>query len=211
MGIGDLRIQYETRGLDRGDLLGDAVDQLNKWYAEAESAGATEPNAMVLSTVDASGAPDARVVLARGIDQRGITFFTNRDSAKGRQLADQPRASVVFSWLQLHRQVRARGTVSLLDDEASDAYFASRPRESQIGAWASHQSSVLVDRAELEQRIAGFMERFSGVEVPRPPHWGGYVVSLETVEFWQGRANRLHDRFRYSRTNDAWQVDRLSP
>lgn len=211
MGISDLRIQYETRGLDAADLLADPVDQLNKWYAEAESAGVAEPNAMVLGTVDEHGHPDARVVLARGIDARGIVFYTNRESDKGVQLAVRARASAVFAWLELHRQVRVRGAVSWVDDAVSDAYFASRPRDSQIGAWASEQSRALADRAELEARVAEVGARFEGAEVPRPPHWGGYVISIETIEFWQGRPNRLHDRFRYARHGDGWQIRRLSP
>lgn len=211
MGIKDLRIQYETRGLDRADLADDPVAQLNTWYAEAESAGVVEPNAMVLGTIDVHGHPDARVVLARGIDATGITFYTNRESDKGAQLAANPRASVVFAWLELHRQVRVRGRVSLVDDATSDEYFASRPRESRIGAWASDQSRVLSDRSELEARVADTTARWEGTEVPRPPHWGGYLISFETIEFWQGRPSRLHDRFRYSRSADGWRIDRLSP
>lgn len=206
-----MRIQYETRGLDRGDLLADPVDQLNTWYAEAEAAGVAEPNAMVVGTVDEEGHPDARVVLARSIDATGITFYTNRRSAKGAQVAVNPSASVVFAWLELHRQVRVRGEVSWVDEAVSDAYFASRPRDSRIGAWASDQSRVLSDRADLEARVAEETARWEGTEVPRPPHWGGYVISFESVEFWQGRPNRLHDRFRYLRTDDGWLIERLSP
>lgn len=211
MGISDLRIQYETRGLDRADLDHDPVAQLSKWYSEAESAGVVEPNAMVLGTVDEHGHPDARVVLARGIDATGITFYTNRESDKGAQLVANPWASVVFAWLELHRQVRVRGRVSLVDDATSDEYFASRPRESRIGAWASDQSRVLSDRTELEERVAAATARWEGGDVPRPPHWGGYCISFETLEFWQGRPSRLHDRFRYVRTATAWRIDRLSP
>lgn len=211
MGIADRRIQYETSGLDLVDLEGDAALMLRRWYAEAEEAGVIEPNAMVLGTVDSEGLPDSRVVLARDISHRGIVFYTNRESSKGLQLESNPVASVVFAWLELHRQVRVRGRVSLLGDEESDAYFASRPRDSQIGAWASQQSGVLADRSELDHRVADVAARYSGIEVPRPPYWGGYVLSLETLEFWQGRPNRLHDRFRYSREGTRWRIERLAP
>jgi pyridoxamine 5'-phosphate oxidase len=211
VGIADFRLQYETAGLDATDLDPDPVRQLLRWYDEAENAGATEPNAMVLATVDSIGLPDARVVLARNIDDTGITFYTNRLSTKGEQIEASGKAAVVFAWLQLHRQVRVRGTVSEVNDATSDAYFASRPRDSQIGAWASEQSTALSGRDELDGRVAEVTARFEGVDVPRPPHWGGYVINFESVEFWQGRPNRLHDRFRYTRTDQGWAIRRLSP
>ena len=211
MGIGDRRIQYETTGLDIDDLLHDPVDMLNLWYRQAEEAGAAEPNAMVLSTIGPDGGPDARVVLARGIDHGGITFFTNRSSAKGTEIAANPAASATFAWLQLHRSVRVRGAVSVADDRVSDEYFASRPRASQLGAWASPQSEPIGNRHQLEDAVEEMEQRFAGGPVPRPPHWGGYVLSIETVEFWQGRPSRLHDRFRYSRHGGVWRVERLAP
>lgn len=211
MGIADRRIQYESAGLERADLSDDPLAQLMLWYSQAEEAGCTEPNAMTLSTVGADGGPDSRIVLARGIDPHGITFFTNRESAKGREIAADPAAAVTFAWLELHRQVRIRGRVSVADDSVSDSYFAGRPRASQIGAWASPQSRSITDRAELDRLVEQVEARFAGVDVPRPPHWGGYVVTPDRVEFWQGRPSRLHDRFVYERAGGSWTVTRLAP
>ena len=211
MGIADRRVQYETAGLDIEDLAPHPVEQLQLWYQQAEDAGAVEPNAMVISTVDESGHPDARVVLARDISNNGVTFYTNRESAKGLQIAHDNRASATFAWLQLHRSVRIRGVISLASDDVSDAYFASRPRSSQIGAWASPQSQPLGTRHDLTERVEEMEERFAGQDVPRPPHWGGYVLSLESVEFWQGRPSRLHDRFRYTLNGSVWRAERLAP
>lgn len=211
MGLADRRIQYETAGLDVEDLLPNPVDLLVRWYHQAEEAGAAEPNAMVVSTLDDSGHPDSRVVLARGISTEGITFFTNRQSAKGIQIAQDNRASATFAWLQLHRSVRVRGTISLASDQVSDEYFASRPRASQIGAWASPQSESLGTREELNDRVEEVEERFAGVDVPRPQYWGGYVLSIDSIEFWQGRPSRLHDRFRYTLNGSVWRAERLAP
>ena len=212
MNVRDRRVQYETAGLDRHDLDESPIQQWHAWYVDALEAGLPEPNAMAIASVDDDGLPDSRIVLARGVDDEGITFFGNYESAKGRQLDANPLASAVFPWLGLHRQVRVRGTVELLSSIESDAYFASRPRESQIGAWASPQSTVIDDRSELELLVARFTAEFEGREVPRPSHWGGWLLVPETYEFWQGRPSRLHDRFRYRADLDgAWIIERLAP
>lgn len=207
------RIQYETAGLDVADLAADPVQQWHRWYAEALEAGVVEPNAMTVATIDTDGMPDARILLARDVDDRGLVFFTNYRSVKSRQLEDRPVAAAVFSWLDLHRQVRLRATVERVAAEESDAYFASRPRASRVGAWASPQSDTLRDRADLEQRVIIADEEFADRDVPRPEFWGGWRLVPVEWEFWQGRPNRLHDRLRYrlSAAGDGWTVDRLAP
>lgn len=210
MSLRDRRVQYETAGLDRNDLHPDPMTQWQRWYDEAESAGVTEPNAMTLSTIDTDGVPDSRVVLARGADERGFVFYTNLESVKSKQLKNGG-ASAVFAWLDLHRQARVRGSVERVSDAESDGYFASRPRGSQIGAWASPQSQPIADRAELEQLVESTTQRFEGVAVPRPPYWGGFLLRPTSFEFWQGRPSRLHDRFRYTLTNGRWMIERLAP
>ncbi|MFM8563720.1 MAG: pyridoxamine 5'-phosphate oxidase [Acidimicrobiia bacterium] len=211
MNLRDRRVQYETAGLTRDDLDESPVQQWHAWYVDAVDAGLPEPNAMALATLDDDGLPDSRIVLARGVDDDGITFFGNYGSAKGRQLDLNPLASAVFPWLGLHRQVRVRGTVEILSARESDAYFASRPRESQIGAWASPQSSVIDDREVLDREVERITAEFAGREVPRPPHWGGWLLIPESYEFWQGRPSRLHDRFRYHLVREAWVIERLAP
>ena len=211
MSLRDRRVQYETAGLDLADLDPSPIVQWQRWYDQAAEGGVTEPNAMVVSTIADDGAPDARVVLVRGVDDRGFVFFTNYDSTKGRQLADDPVAAATFAWLDLHRQVRVRGTVVTVGNEESDDYFASRPRDSQIGAWASPQSNPIADRDELMRRVAETTARFEGGPVPRPEHWGGFRLQPIEFEFWQGRPNRLHDRFRYRRSAGSWVIERLAP
>ena len=212
MSLRDRRVQYETAGLDLADLAATPIQQWHRWYDDAVEAGVAEPNAMTVSSNDAEGQPDARVVLAREVNDEGIVFYTNYESAKGVQLAGAPFASAVFAWLDLHRQVRVRGEIEVVSSEESDAYFASRPRESQIGAWASAQSQVITGREELEAAVVEMTQRFMGGDVPRPPHWGGLRIVPSTVEFWQGRPSRLHDRFRYVLQPDAaWLIERLAP
>ncbi len=211
MSLRDRRVQYETAGLDLADLAATPIQQWHRWYDDAVEAGVAEPNAMTVSSNDTEGQPDARVVLAREVNDEGIVFYTNYESAKGIQLASAPFASAVFAWLDLHRQVRVRGEIEVVSSEESDAYFASRPRESQIGAWASAQSQVIAGREELELAVAEATQRFLGGDVPRPPHWGGLRIVPSTVEFWQGRPSRLHDRFRYAWAGTQWSISRLAP
>jgi pyridoxamine 5'-phosphate oxidase len=196
--------------LRREDLADDPVAQFAAWFAiAAEQVPLAE--AMSLATVDSDGAPDARMVLLKGADARGFRFFTNYRSAKGGQLDGAGRAAVVIYWRELDRQVRARGQVERVDSGESDAYFATRPRESQIGAWASPQSEPIRSRDELDLRVRELEARFEDGEVSRPPHWGGYLLRPDTIEFWQGHVGRLHDRFRYAREDGGWVLERLAP
>ena len=189
----------------------DPITLFNAWMRDAESSGSAYPNAMALAPATADGSPSCRVVLLKDVSPRGFTFYTNYESRKGRELDANPSAALVFYWEDLGRQVRIEGRVERTATEESQAYFSTRPRESQIGAWASHQSSILPDRPALEESFSRTRERFATGEVPLPPHWGGYRVMPEVIEFWQEREYRLHDRLRYSRTETGWSIERLSP
>lgn len=216
--LSHLREQYQREGLRRRDLAADPIAQFERWWDQWAVTDPYDGAACVLATADGEGRPAARYVLCRGVDQSGFVIYTNQTSRKARELAANPRASLVFGWLALERQVRIEGPVSLATDAEADAYWASRPRVSQLGAWASDQSEVVADRAELERHLHDAEERFGGPDgdtpVPRPPEWGGYRVGVERAEFWQGRLGRLHDRFEYRRRrggDEAWRIDRLAP
>lgn len=208
--LSGFRRSYEAAGLAEADMAATPAEQFVLWFAEAVSAGLPEPNAMVLATAAADGTPSARTVLLKGHDAEGFRFFTNHTSRKGRDLAENPRASLVFPWHPLQRQVIVAGEVTLLPEAETAAYFRSRPYGSRLGAWASHQSSVLGSRAELDARYAELEARWPS-EVPVPDFWGGYLLRPLTVEFWQGRVSRLHDRLRYRRTGRDWTLERISP
>ena len=233
MNLADLRENYRRGQLDQADLAADPLPQFERWFATAAVGGRwrrigiaayklwqtilgrppMDVNAMVLATVSREGEPSSRNVLLKGVDARGFIFFTNYDSRKGRELAENPRAALTFYWPDLERQVCVAGTVVKLSGAESEAYFRSRPRDSQLGAWASPQSEVIDGRPELDRRLAEAERRFAGCEVTRPPWWGGLRITPSTVEFWQGRNNRLHDRLRYRRDapGNGWLIERLAP
>jgi pyridoxamine 5'-phosphate oxidase len=200
------------KGLAEADVAADWATQFGLWFADAVAAGLSEPNAMIVATADPAGRPSGRTVLLKEYDGRGFTFYTNLESRKGVEARLNPYASLVFPWFDMHRQVVVCGAVERIDRAGTEAYFAARPRGAQLGAWASTQSSVLPDRAVLDEALAAAERRFAGAEVPAPPYWGGLRVVPETVEFWQGRYGRLHDRLRYRRVGqDGWVLERLSP
>jgi pyridoxamine 5'-phosphate oxidase len=210
--VAALRREYETEGLRRADLASDPMEQFSIWFTAAVKAELPDANAMSLATATADGKPSVRVMLLKGFDETGFVFFTNYLSAKGRELDENPRAGLAFYWVQLERQIRISGSVEKTSRKDSERYFHSRPVGSQLGAWVSRQSEVIDARRILEARLDEMTERFAGREIELPPHWGGYRVRPEAIEFWQGRANRLHDRFRYTRRADgSWLIERLAP
>ena len=212
MSLAELRKDYSLAGLTEKDLAKDPFRQFEKWFEEAQAAKVIEPNAMTLSTVDSRGHPSARIVLLKAIDGRGFVFFSNYESRKGRELAGNPRASLLFPWIALERQVIIEGPVTRVSREESETYFHSRPRASQLSAWVSQQSAIIPGRAVLEDSLKVLEKKYAGAEIPLPPNWGGYRVTPETIEFWQGRRSRLHDRLRFRREKDgSWSVERLAP
>jgi pyridoxamine 5'-phosphate oxidase len=206
-----LRRQYDGAPFDTGDLAPTWLEQFQRWLDDAVAATAPEPNAMTVATADADGAPSARTVLLRGVDERGFCFYTNFDSRKGRELAANGHVAIALHWPEVLRQVRAAGVVERVADDESDAYWFARPRSSRISAWASAQSDEIADREELEARVADLEVRFADGDVPRPHNWGGFRVVPAEIEFWQHRDDRLHDRFVYARDEGGWRVTRLQP
>lgn len=212
MSFADLRKEYMQRGLDEGDMDADPIRQFQTWFDAARAASPFEPNAMALATVGADGRPSVRMVLLKGLDERGFVFYTNYESRKGRELEDTPWAALDFFWPEMERQVRVEGNIERVTAEESDNYFRSRPVGSQLGATASHQSEIISGRDVLERRVAELGEQYRDQEIPRPEYWGGYRVVPDFIEFWQGRLNRLHDRLRYRLSADgSWKIERLSP
>ena len=208
----DKRHPYPDVPLTKETAHQDAIQQFQAWFDDAIDAKHVEPNAMTLATATPDGLPTARMVLLKEVDQEGFIFYTNYDSHKGQQIAKNPRVALVFYWDQLTRQVRVEGTVEKVDDALSDQYFQSRPRDSQIGAWASDQSSVIESRELLEEKAKTYQQQYEGEPIPRPPYWGGYRVKPLVIEFWQGRPSRLHDRLRYTRQpTGQWEIERLAP
>ena len=210
--LADLRKEYMQRGLDEARMDPDPIRQFQAWLDAAVASAHPEPNAMTVATATPDGAPSARMVLLKGLDQRGFVFFTNYDSRKGAELAANPRAALIFFWVLLERQVRVEGRVERVSAEESDAYFHSRPLGSQIGAAASPQSQVIASRETLDRAYRALEQTWVGREIPRPPHWGGFRVAPQVIEFWQGRPSRLHDRLRYTRQpGGEWRMERLAP
>jgi pyridoxamine 5'-phosphate oxidase len=209
--LAGLRRRYQARTLDAADLPPEPLTLFHDWFSAAREHGVVEPNAMALATVDGAGRPRVRHVLLKGVDPDGFAFYTNLSSQKAADIAANPAVSLCFPWFATERQVIVCGSAAPVSRGEAAEYWATRPRESQIGAWASRQSSVIGSRAELERRAAEIGARFAGTEVPLPEFWGGYVIRPESVEFWQGGPGRLHDRFRYTRSGDAWRLERLAP
>ena len=212
LSLADLRREYTQTGLSENDVDSDPLAQFQKWFQQCFDAGVLEPNAGVLATATRSGRPSARTMLLKGVDTRGFSFFTNYESRKGKQLAENPQATLVFPWLALERQVIVSGAVTKLSREESEAYFNVRPRGNRLGAWTSRQSSVVGSRTELEERLRAVESQYPGEAIPTPPNWGGFLLAPDEIEFWQGRPNRLHHRLQYVKTDaGVWRIQRLSP
>lgn len=209
--IADIRTDYRLAQLNEIIAGSDPLTFFNQWFTEAHAAHVPEVNAMTLATIDAQNKPHARVVLLKGLDEKGFLFFTNYDSNKGHQIEANPNVALVFFWRELERQVRVEGCVEKISDEESDLYFHSRPEGSQLGAWSSPQSKEIIEREILEKNYNDFKQKFAGGQIPRPPHWGGYCVVPDKIEFWQGRSNRMHDRIIFTLVNGDWQRHRLAP
>lgn len=210
--IADIRRDYKLRSLEETDMAVNPFDQFTRWWDEAVQSDIDEVNAMVLATATTEGVPSARIVLLKGYTEKGFIFFTNYNSHKGKELQNNPHTALVFFWKELERQVRIEGIAEKTSAEESDRYFQSRPAESRIGAWASPQSEIVPDREVIEKNFMGFQNQFRTEEIPRPPHWGGYMVRPTLFEFWQGRSNRLHDRMQYTPASGAhWKIERLAP
>ena len=208
--IADIRKDYKLASLNESDVYKNPFEQFKKWWSEAINSAIEEPNAMTLATVNKAGKPSARIVLLKDVSDTGFKFFTNYNSHKAHDINQQPYVALVFLWKELERQVRIEGSIHKIDDAESDAYFQSRPEASKIGAWASPQSEVIENRNLLEENVKIYTEKFNG-NIPRPAHWGGYVVEPTCIEFWQGRRSRLHDRIVYALENNEWKTERLAP
>jgi pyridoxamine 5'-phosphate oxidase len=211
LNIADIRKEYKLRSLLENDVDPDPVRQFQQWWNEALTSRIEEPNAMTLATSNSKGKPAARIVLLKGLSNDGFVFFTNYESRKGKELKENPFASLLFFWKELERQVRVEGTISKVSEEKSNEYFSSRPAASKLGAWSSPQSSVIKSRDELDENVKKYQQQFGEGNIPKPQHWGGYVVKPNLIEFWQGRPSRLHDRIQYTLKNDGWIIERLAP
>ena len=211
MDAANLRREYTRAGLDDADMNPDPIVQFDTWFEKVIDANLHEPNAMILATATSEGRPSVRTVLLKGYDGGGFVFYTNYEGRKARELEANPACALLFYWGELERQVRIEGRAGRIPSEESDTYFASRPRGSRLGAWASEQSRPVRDRSVLEERVRALEKEYEGREIPRPLFWGGYRVEPHTIEFWQGRENRLHDRISYRRENDGWRLERLQP
>jgi pyridoxamine 5'-phosphate oxidase len=209
--ISEIRKTYQAGALNESDMLANPIEQFKVWLQQAVEAAMLEPTAMTLATADQAGKPSARTVLLKGVDEGGFVFYTNFESRKARDLAANPQAALLFFWDRLERQVRIEGKISKVSREQSEAYFKSRPYGSQLGAWVSKQSEVIASRKVLEEKMRELEDKFSERNVPLPEFWGGYVLAPETIEFWQGRPSRLHDRLRYLKIAEGWKIERLSP